>query len=150
VNQLVVPHQALNALADWLQRELATSSITVVRGWQAAVSEEPEAKALRAAGAGWDWVALGFAGCNFWDLHVGLLGGEDADGAWQASVGLHWRNPVDAVARPLAAEIASLECLHFAPLTGEYQQELPAASSTEDAARAAVELARHVETALTV
>lgn len=124
MDQLPAAREALEELADRLEGELAASGrnarSAVVRGWQAASTAEPEAQALRASGAGWDGVALGVTGLDFWDLHIGLLASEDADGAWRPRVGLHWRNAVDDVARPLATELTSVDLIHFSPVTDEY------------------------------
>jgi hypothetical protein len=151
VDQLLALQQLLTALADRLEAELAGGSgnpgITVVRGWEAATSDGPEAQALHAAGAGWTWVALGFAEINFWDLHVGILDAGDP-AASAARVGLHWKPALDDVVRPLAERLAPAEHISFSPAAGEYQQDLPGPLPADDPVPAALDLARRTAAAL--
>jgi hypothetical protein len=142
---------ALEAVAAHLDAALAATdpaaALSVVRGWDAAGSPDADAQRLRAAGASWDWVALEIPPTSFWDLHVGVLA--TADEPTRLTVGLHWRPAVDGAVRPLALELAPAEALHFAPVSGENQQELPLPpGAPAERARAALDLAQHVRAVL--
>jgi hypothetical protein len=140
--------EALEAVAAHLDAAVAATvgaTPSVVRGWVACASADADAQALRAAGAPWDWVALAIPPTSFWDLHVGVLAAPHAGGPTRLTVGLHWRPALDAVARPLALELAAAEAVHFARVSGEHQQALPLApASPAETARAALNLAHHV------
>jgi hypothetical protein len=101
--------------------------------------DSPEAARLRAAGASWDWVALGFADWPFWDLHVGVL--QEDHGL---RVGLHWRRDVDDIIRPLATELLPMSESRFSDAADEHQREVAAPEGDRPAATTALELARHL------
>ncbi|WP_089155474.1 hypothetical protein [Micromonospora sp. NBS 11-29] len=86
--------------------------------WGPELADDPAtaAAALRTAGASWQWVAVGFTGRSFWDLHVGILPIEAG-----YSVGLHWTPGLDDEVRPWARTAVPDGTLQFAEVAGEYQ-----------------------------
>lgn len=105
----------------------------------------PEAQRLRSLGATWEWVALGFAGWRFWDLHVGVLVGESPQSLFR--VGLHWRACVDGLIAPVVASAAPGGTVTYSAVADEYQYKLPANTSSSPGwpALPALSLARRID-----
>ncbi|MGC5029312.1 hypothetical protein [Micromonospora sp. DT229] len=135
--------KGLVAVHDGLREALAGQPrIQAFWGPDLAQDPFPAAAALRAAGASWDWSALGFTGRSFWDLHVGILPVESG-----YSVGLHWTRALDHEVRPWAPIAVPQGALQFAAVAGEYQL-LTADSTgiTTHGIRSAVDVALAVAT----
>lgn len=132
---------ALRALHDSLESALAGQTEVYVQwGPQLAGDDSSAAAALRAAGASWSWVALGFSGRSFWNLHVGVL---PVDSGY--SVGLHWTPAVDEEVRRWAPAVVPGGTVQFAETAGEYQTLcVDAKGDTVHGAESAVELALRV------
>ncbi|SDZ30439.1 hypothetical protein SAMN05444365_109161 [Micromonospora pattaloongensis] len=135
----------LRVVHDALASALAGRSDLYVR-WGPELARDPSAAAaaLRAAGASWDWVALGFSARSFWDLHVGILPVESG-----YSVGLHWTSAVDQDVHPWAPIAVPRGELRYATVAGEYQLLCTDANgvavhSTQSTADAALEIAARV------
>jgi hypothetical protein len=112
-----VPEQDLRAVHDCLDSVLAgRADVRAVWGPDLAADGSAAAVALRAAGASWAWVALGFSGRSFWDLHVGILPVESG-----YTVGLHWTSTVDDKVRPWGQIAVPGGALQFAAVAAEHQ-----------------------------
>lgn len=74
------------ALAERVTDELATDlpRVSAHLGRAYADADDPDARALREHGGGFEWVAFGFDPHSMWDAHVGVL----TDGG-EVVVGLH-------------------------------------------------------------
>lgn len=137
--------EGLRAVYDSLGSALAARAGLDLRwGPELALDGSAAAAALRAAGASWEWVALGFAGRPFWDLHVGILPLESG-----YSIGLHWTSALDHEVRPWMQVAVPGGALQFAPVAGEYQLLCPGAQraavhSAQSAVGAALEIASRV------
>jgi hypothetical protein len=138
VAELRIVHDRLaGVLAD-------CADVHVVWGPHLAADDSAPAAALRAAGAGWEWVALGFTGRSFWDLHVGMLPVEAG-----YTVGLHWTSTLDREVRPWAQTAVPSGALHFAEVAAEHQLLCADAAgvtvhSTQSAVEAALGIASRV------
>jgi hypothetical protein len=112
-----VESEALRAVHASLESVLAGhSDVRPYWGPELAGDDSAVAAALHAAGASWEWVALGFAGRSFWDLHVGILPAGPG-----YTVGLHWTSAVDHEVRSWAQAAVPGGALQFAAVAGEHQ-----------------------------
>lgn len=137
--------RALRAVHDSLASALTgRADVRPVWGPELAGDDAPAAAALRAAGASWEWTALGFAGRSFWDLHVGILPVGSG-----YTVGLHWTPAVDDDVLSWAQTAVPGGARQFAAAAGEHQLMCADAGgitvhSAQSAAAAAIGIASRV------
>lgn len=77
-----------------------------------------EAAHLRAVGASWDWVAIGFGSASFWLRHVGIVPVPAGGGC---IVGLHWSIAEGPRRQSELKELIPGGVLSKSDLTQEYQ-----------------------------
>lgn len=110
-----LPNDVSTRLADTLPR------VTAYRGPSYADSDEPNARALRASGGGFQWVAFGFDPHPMWDAHVGVLVSDEV------VVGLHVSDRVTDEKPPSAVALAETigATYEYSEVAGEHQFNRP-------------------------